>query len=359
MRRIFIIGCLTALAAIGASQTEEFNQVETGFVFSYPQDWKFKKSKKGQVTLTMPLPESSSVATLDVFDMVYSSDIPTWQAIQADAAKNMKREVVRQWQEEILTVPMLMCRTQWEEKGIPMMADNAIIYANTDRKLVFRLAAPSADFSKADSLFRNLLQTLRRADNRLPKVHDPSTQGSEKLNDSGGKPVVIFEPRNKPTKVKPVRGDQSIAHTVGGVGYIVTFSGGWTAKEAESTLSFTHPDVDPAVRVGTYSALESDPAGKALIKASSASLGGFKSVALREEKGPLFNKAGATYAVISRGGTSEKGALFAIDAVVSGGDYYALITWQGTDAKSYERAKKAIGTLIDTMNVELKPAGGS
>lgn len=358
--KVFWIGAAWALSALVCPQAADkvvYDHLETGFQFSYPREWTLKKNRD-HITLSFTAGEANRPAILEVYGATFTGEIPTWQAVQVNAAKDLKREVVRQWQEEILTVPMLMARTHWTSKDVEYTSDNALVYANTRRKLLFRLEARTDDFEAADRAFRDVLQSLKMIDGHLPKPFDPSKPQSENLRrpDTDGKSGVWT--RERPKDTAPVKGDQVVQLPAGNLPMLARFAGAWKAQPSDTAVVLTHPDVTGEVKMRAFSALESDPPGKSLLKASAASLVLFSKVPTRDEKGPLPNRAGAGYAMIWRAGANDAGPLFSFDAVVSSGDYYLLLSWTGADARAAQKCRDRLMELVNSLSVEPKPAGG-
>ncbi len=345
------------VAGIGSAQeavgTNSYDHLATGFSFQYPANWKLKK-ERDYIVFEYPI-EGDRKATLQVFASEYTGDIPTWQAVETNAAKQLKREVVRQWQEEILTVPMLMSRTQWTEKdSTPKTADIAMIYSETRRKLLFRLTANSEDIERAYGPFRTLLQSIKTEDGKLPKPFDPSKPHVENVRrrDDPGKRQVWTQPKRG--TAAPVKGDQTVETTASNIALLVRFFSPWKGTVAESGMTFELPGGPSGLRVAAYSANESDQPGKALIKASGRSLARLNTGIERSEVGPFASKSGATAAVIWRTGQAESGPMVTMDAVITVGDYYVLVYWESSDVKN-AKLREQVNEFVQTLSVELKP----
>lgn len=354
MNKVWMIVAGVALAGMGVCQAGSlaiFDHVSSGFQFTYPQEWK-RTNGREKVTLTIPYDDVKRTAQIEVFAVTFWSDIQIWQTAQAAAAKTDNREVVKQWQEEILTVPILFSKTKWNDAaGEPMIADNSLIYAATRKRLAFRVVANAADWERTEAHFRNLLQSLKW-ESGIPKVIDPSKAEQEYFVPEGRSKETIWRvPAKLP--VAPVPGDQKVEATASTIALLVRFANPW---KATPELAFTHPEVAGTVSVRAYTALEADPPGQAVIKAGARSMEAFDKVAKRDEKGPLTNRAGSTYAVIVREGTGKGGPLLSLDAVVSSGDYYLLIHWESNDAKNGRKAKDKVLELVNSLSVEVKPS---
>lgn len=352
-----VLGLLWVLAVPQAADNVVFDHIETGFQLSVPRVWKMTKTRDSH-RFVFPVTGTDRTAQFEVYGVTFSNDIPTWQAVQSNAAKQLKREVSRQWQEEILTVPMLLTRTTWEEKnGISKTSDSGLIYADTRRKFLWRLTANTDDFEQALAQTRNVLQTIRTEGGKLPKPYDPTVPASEDLRrpDRPEKRTTWKQP-NQDVK-EPVKGDRSVETTAGNLPLVIWYSGDWSFAAEEGTLVATHPSVTGKVTFRSFSAVESDPPGKAVLKQSGQSLGQFEKVLKREEHGPVRSLSGSQIMMIWREGSTSSGSLYTFDVVGATGDYYWLAAWSSTDPKSAAVQRDLIARLAQTMSIEPKAAG--
>ncbi len=350
-----LIFCAFGLSGLAMSQDAgliNFDHADTGFQFAYPANWTAKKSKNN-TKFTFTLPDSKAPIFVEVYAVTFTQDVETWQAVQTNAAKQLKHEMVRQWQEEILTVPMLLSRTSWTEKDVAMTSDFGLIYAEGRRKFAYRLVAPTDQMDRADTAWRGVLQTIKTANSRLPKPFDPKPQ-SENLRRPDAEDKIFVMKRPKTDIPPAVKGDQTIESVNGNYTLILRYALPGKATANDKGVAVTVPDVAAAAQVKLYSALDSEPGGRALIKASAVTLDRFKSIGLREEKGPYRNKAGASIAYIWREGLADGGPLYTMDAVGVSGDYYWLLSWSSNDPKSAAKAHEQLILLIDSMTAEVK-----
>ncbi len=350
-----LLGMLMVVAGAQADDLVRFDHLDTGFQLQIPRAWKGTKTRDSQ-RYTFTITGTERTATFEIYGVTFSNDIPTWQAVQTNAAKQLKRGVVRQWQEEILTVPMLMTRTSWEEKnGIGHTADSGLIYAATRRKFLWRLTAQSADFDAASTQARAVLQSIRTEDGRLPKAFDPTVPVSEDLRrpDRAEKRTTWKLP--DPGKKEPVKGDRQVETVAGNIPVVLAYSGEWKFETEGNGLVVTHPKVTGKITLRAYSTLETEPPGRMLLKQSGQSLGEFSKVNKREEHGPVRSLSGGQIMMIWREGTSTSGPLFTFDAVGATGDYHWMIGWKSTEPKAAESQRDLISQLVQSLSIEPKP----
>lgn len=331
-----------------------FDHLDTGFQLTVPREWKMSKTRDSH-RFTFNVTGTDRTALLEVYAAVFSGDITTWNAVQTNAAKQLKREIARQWQEEILTVPMLMNRITWEEKnGISKTSDSGLIYADTRRKFLWKLTSHTDDIELANTQVRNVLQSIRTGDGKLPKVFDPTIPVSEDLRrpDRPDRKTVWKPPTN--SVKEPVKGDKEFDATAGNIPVVIRYLGEWTFVADGNGLVASHPGVDGKVTLRAYSALESDPPGKALLRQAGQSLGRFEKVGKREEYGPERSGSGGQIMTIWREGTATEGLLFGFEAVAATGDYYVLLSWSTPDAKTAIAQRDLIAKLAQSLSVEPK-----
>lgn len=350
-----LLGMLMMVAGAQAEDTVRFDHVETGFQLQVPRAWKGTKTRDSQ-RYTFSISGSDQTATFELYGVTFSNDIPTWQAVQTNAAKQLKREVVRQWQEEILTVPMLMTRTAWEEKnGIGFIAESGLIYSESRRKFLWRLTAPASAFDQANTQARAVLQSIRTENGRLPKIFDPTIPQSEDLRrpDRAEKRTTWKLP--DPGKKEPVKGDRQVETVAGNIPVLLFYSGEWTFAAEGNGLVVTHPKVTGKITLRGYSTPETDPPGRMLLRQSGQTLADFAKVDKREEHGPVRSLSGSQIMMIWREGSSASGPLFTFDAVGATGDYHWLLAWKSSDPKSAAVQRDLISQLVQSLSIEPKP----
>jgi hypothetical protein len=333
-----------------------FTHPDTGLVFDYPATWTNRKVRTGW-EFTIPAPEGRT-AKLELIGLVYSGESEIWQIGQADAAKQAKRTVDRQWQEELLNCPLLLTQTSWTQGEMEMRGESGIIYSQTPRKLVYRLTAPKIDFEAALASFRESLQTMRTDDGSVLRPFDPnSTPSQAEANALRSAPTrnVWRSPDPKTPKIE--RAKQQIEGTAAGRKVHLFFPDKWIATaKAGDRFELTSKDVTGVVTVETLSTLDSPAPGRTMLRYAGESLAKFTSVDRREEPMPMANRAGMVISWISREGKDANGALMTFEAVgANSGNEYFSVRWTSTDARSARRQRDQIVELVRRMSIELVP----
>lgn len=353
---LMLLALLAGMAQAQEPQNATLSHPDLPFAFDHPKEWVAKPVKYG-VEVEIPVPGANEPAVLFVSTAEYRQEPQYWEESQAQIAKQLKREVVRQWREEILGIEMLMTKVSYTDKGENKMVVTALLYSANNRKLFMRLTGPADGFDNIEYAFREALLTLRTTDGSMPKREDPSRKPDPTLpaGRDPDKPVKIT-PIVDPAKPKKIeKATTIIPVTVGGRESQLRIPEGWTyEKTGEYEFTLKNPGLRVPVKVRVASSLDSDQPGPALFKASSATLSDFTKVEKRTETQPKENKAGATMLAVWRQGTGPNGILTTCDAV--GGidkSYWLLNVKVEGGATADER--KLLEALLDAMSVEANP----
>jgi hypothetical protein len=325
----------------------------TKFNIIDPKSW--RPAKVDNTTrFLLPLPGVDEKGVLEIYAVSFNSTTEIWQDSQRDINEQMKKIVLRQWQEELMGVPLLLTKIQSNGKAGTTLTETGIMYSATPRKLVFRLTASPDNFDKADFEFRQAMQTMRTTDGRLPSAEDPDRKlGLSDLNPGSAKKVIWTAP--SAPKATPVKGDVTAEATAGGKKLLLRAPSGWKiVKEADGSFTLTSNELSGPAKVSVFSSLDSEPPGKALVKASGQNLETFSKVTKREEKGPFTSRSAANVVSIARVGLAGSKGMGSFEAAGLTGDFYWLLSWKGDDT-AMARDRKALDNLVEIMSVDLAP----
>jgi hypothetical protein len=337
-----------------APDTATYSNRSLGISFTHPSDWQVSTTGR-ESRILMPIPDSEERAELHIFAADFRDEPDIWQTTQVRINEQLGRQVVRQWQEEILGVPFLLTRIQFVEKEVPKVSLTGLVYSATPSKLLFRLTASPVNFEKAEFEWRQALQSLRTLSGAIPAAEDPNRPPEERRPTTGSTRSVTFrEEKRDPSEF--VKAPVVVEVTAAGRELELRLPQGWAAdREPEcKVLVLRHPDLRAPVKLLVASSLDSDAAIRALFKASDESLQQFTSVSRREEPNPRVNRAGARLMQIWRTGRSRDGDLFTGDAAGATGDFYWLLSYRAESKDQLNRDRRLIESLIDAMSVEVK-----
>jgi len=352
------LASFAVLLALFSPQQTELKRVDLaqiGLSFDCPKTWDVSSNKKAEVHIILPVPDAQTTATIDIYPTNFVAEPNIWQLSQEGLAKSMKREMVRQWQEEILGVPLLLTRVNYTERGNTKTSTTGLLYSDSPRKLMYRLVSAPEDFDKADYAWRTAMQTLRTYTSRPLAPQSPGKEPDPKtpavLPD---KPPthIIFDAHN--TGTRPVKkADKTFDMVIANRKVQLRYPSDWEFKQdASGVILLSNPGLSSPVTVNVLSTLDSDAPQKALFKASSATLDQFVKVDRRDEAPSSTNLPGATLWTVWRTGKSANGYLRTCDACISLGDFYLLAGYKTTDNTKAAPEQKLVESLLDQMSVE-------
>lgn len=345
---------LTGLQGEGGSNQATLELPDVGLALSYPKAWQVTAIKKSHdFKVRIPIDGSSTAADLEIYNVGFDAEKDVWQLSQKGINDRMRREVIRQWEEEILGVPLLLTKVSYTDKSGPKILLTGLMYSRTPKKLMFRLEASPDDFDKAEFVWRETMQTFRTGAPLKPedptKKPDPNKPVQQSL-------PPISKPKSLDEKVEFVKPSVVVEATAAGRKVNIMIPTGWEGKVAEDgTIALTNAEVASQIKVALASTLDSDPPQRALFVASSKTLNDFQKVAKRDESVPAKNKAGAMTASVWRVGTTAQGDLYTCDATIANGDFYVVVAYRTTNAAKIGAERKAVETLLQSMTIEQAP----
>lgn len=351
----------TALVLAGvlgrAPQTPDtavYNNFVLNLAFTHPKSW-IVTTKKDTTKMTIPIAGTASKATVEIFNAIYGAEPEAWQKIQVDINKQLGREVLRQWQEEILGVPMLFTKIHYFDRGADTQALTGLLYNRSYKKLLIRMVAPTGSYDTVEYDLRTALQSLKTLDGSTPKPETPNRPVLPEETKPAVDPGIVKVTYLKPASPKErfSKGQQVEKLTCGGKQVEFHYAKDWTLSKTANGYELKNAKLTKPVLVSVNSVLDSDPPTTALLKAGGQSLDSFTSVQLREETPESLSKAGTLVTTVWREGSGKAGALTTCEAVGSKGDFYWLLTFQASGIASSDR--KIIYALIQSMTVDLAP----
>jgi hypothetical protein len=361
--------------ATPASQLATYRNDWIGISITHPANWKVVE-KKTDAWVTIPLKEGTATAALNLVAATFNADPEIWQFSQKDASQDLGFEILKQWQEEILGVPLLLTKVRSGPgklasaiKAVPALPSDqplvtviGLVYSRTPRKLLFRLTAPESAFDDADFAWKQVLETLKTSDGNLPQPEDPKRKPDPLP--PAGKPGKNEKPEGPPKKTtigasaasnrgaKVERAPKVFEATAANKKIGFYYPEGWTIEKGEDgQLSLKNTGLSLNLRLWLNSTLDSDPPLRALVKASAETLKSFEKVETREENMPKPNKAGATMVRIVRIGKDTSGPIWTFESAGGSTDFYFLITGSGK-GKLEAAELKALEDLVERASVE-------
>ncbi len=339
-----------------------YSNLLLGLKFSYPKTWEVTTNKKSESRILIPIENTSDRAVIEVIPVNFRGEPQIWQLSQVGINHTLKRDIERQWDEEILGVPLLLTKVSYTEQGSQKTAETGLVYTLGFNKMMYRITASPDEFDKADYAWRQVLQSLRTWDGEMPTVEDPSKKIERKEVPKGGfakdevaHPQIPHE-INGQGAFKPVKSPIAANFEFGGHKLELRLPAGWKAEpRKDGSYVLTEAGVNGPVTLAAYPVAGADPADIALQKASANSLNDFTRVDSRDESLPTRNKAGAIVAAVWRSGKNASGALFSCEGSCQSGDYYLIASFRTTEAARWKAERAQIQALLDRMSIETTP----
>lgn len=373
-----IILLLTVAQEPAAQETKTFTDAALGLSFTYPATWTQvavaptaepakkkkgipnpfakksapKKPEEGTVTFSIPGASGSSPAELTIVRASFSGAPEAWQQIQSDSNRNLKRTVERQWQQEILGVPLLLTRIAYTKDGAATTAVTGLLYNAAPYKLLFRLTGPTDSFDAAQFQFTKAMETLRTTNDTLPAAQEPGKEIPPPPPPPGPDAKhSIFAKGKKEPQVAPV----ALSVSLGEKKMLLRVPSDWTLARVESGTAFLkHPDLKSPVVVKLYAAATAPRPTETLTAAANATLDEYKTVAVREDTPGTANHAGNPVLAVWRRGEGASGPLSTLDAIAVAGDYYMLFSFRPS-MKDFVSERKTVQSMLDAVGLEPAP----
>lgn len=150
-------------------KTKTFKDPATDLIFDYPQSWGMKTDKYA-TTFTFTVKNQSVLVRLLRTDQRYPAG--HWQSSVKMVEETNKNEVLKQWEEELLGVPLLLTRYREQKGAVRSIVLVGLLYARTAEKMSFRLISPEPVADEAEAVWRNVLMSTRTVSGKLPEKED-------------------------------------------------------------------------------------------------------------------------------------------------------------------------------------------
>ena len=307
---------------------------------------------EGMVTFAIPGEEGKAPTQLTIVRASFSDAPESWQQIQTDTNRNLRREIDRQWQQEILGVPLLLTKFVYTDAGVPKTGLTGLLYNAAPYKLLFRLVGPTEGFDAAQYQFTQAMLTLRTTNDDLPTAQEPGKPIAPPIVPGPDTKHPIFDPPKKPTVVAPL----ALGVSLGDRKMLLRVPEGWTLAKLETDGAvLRHPDLKNPVTVKFYATSTAPRPTDALTALSNKTLEEFNTVDLREDSPGTPNKAGNPLLSIWRKGTKASGPAASLEAVVVAGDAYMLFSFSPTPGDGMKTERKIVRSMLDVVGFEPAP----
>lgn len=350
---VFLAGL--ALGAMPAD-VQTFTDPYLGLTFTHPKTWVLKPKAKRDVGVSflIPSPNGASKSTLDVIRTSFQSAPELWQTVQRQANEQLQRTITRQWEQEVLGVPLLLTQVEFSKNGSQYQSLIGLLYAKGPQKLLFRLTANSSDYENVQYEFQTVLESLRTTDGALPKVEDGKVPTGPTT-----KPTLV--PRKSALKDadgvhKPQLGPVHVDLTVSTKPIRVYLPLAWNCEVSDNrVLNLTKKGLVGTLQVKIFTTLDSDTPNAALTKQAGENLLKFDVVNIREDIAPYQNRAGTSVSKIWRSGKGPSGSFWTLDGIFENGEWYGLFAYSNKLSKTDGETRVILNDLISQFGVLPRP----
>ncbi len=331
------------------AQTKPYRDNGLGLIFDHPTAWTVK-NEKYSTDFLFPLADGST-ATVQVFRTSFRQPKSDWQQIQTDINTQLKRRVVRQWEEQILGVPLLMTQIEYSDGARDLNVLVGLLYTATAEKLNFRLVSSSGAAQEAESAWRAVMLSLRTTNGELPVPEDPTRPLPNPITSGSGKPVTTLKPNEGPERPLRTKNIATIKRL--SVDLAVYLPEGWTVESKEERLFLRQSGLKGEVELQVYSGGRSviEPTLKA---AGRETLSQFNVVTTREDQPLTVNRAACSIAGTLRIGTDKQGAPLVVWHAVGNNETFVWrFDYFARSEKDLGQDRKAIERLLDQTAIEI------
>lgn len=345
-----LIASALIFGALG-QESKTFQDKELGLIFQHPAAWTVKKQKYS-TDLSFQASDGST-AVVQVFKMQFRQEKSIWQRLQRDITEQMGRRVSRQWEEQILGVPLLLTRIDYSEGDKEVSTLVGLLYTATKEKMNFRVTCTAGTVQETESAWRESLVTLRTVDGELPIPEDPTKPLPNPAKTSSGQSITRLTPGDQnggPVRTKNVQRITKLGQQLN-----VFLPDGWTIEAIEDKVVLKIEKLQGTVELHATSGGRQQ-VQSVLAAANNASFERFKLVTMRDDPVPGVQRSGSYVACTLRVGQGAQGG-FAVawHIVGTGGSVVWRLEYSTASEDAYKADRKLIERLIDYTAVEIAP----
>lgn len=322
-----------AILGMRIQENKVYDNQTADIKFEYPAAWTLKRDRLYD-ELTFKVNDKTVIVQLMSTEMDFPKE--EWQSVNREVNQQNNREVIRQWEEELLGVPLLLMRVRDSKPQEPQIILSGLLYGARKQKFLFRLYAPESVAESAEQQWHTVLLSSNTLSGKLPSEALPAENPSATIDTGGGEVRVEIL---KPATGEPSKAEWGTVSTLVDEQHGLHFYSpeGWTFKE--NSLS------NGAIRVNLVVGLGSDQVVRtAWLKQSGEALDRLAKVTSRIESEPAFTKAAFKGGTLIRRGVSEDKEIVQWLAYGASNGNFFILEWSGTPAE-FEAAKDSLAQL--------------
>lgn len=308
--------------------------------FQHPADWRVRKERLYD-TFEFRIDGTLVRVQLLVTQMSASKD--HWQKVNLDINSQNGRQVLRQWEEELLNVPLLMTKVREGEPGNVTISLSGLLLSVRPDKLLFRLYAPENVADQAEAAWFKVLLSADSLSGKLPSEAPVSAEDPKTKPSDNPPPVVVLRPDgNRPGKIERAPNRVQVDASSGLFAYLPS---GWETKDGRLVHS-SGLSVSLGVTTG-----EEALGRREYLRLGGSMLKELATVGKREELEGKANRAGSKVTRLTRNGSLADGkAVTQWIAFGFEGGYSWVIGWSGS-SEEFEKQKTVLSDLADRLSV--------
>ncbi|MFM9874596.1 MAG: hypothetical protein ACKVQS_14165 [Fimbriimonadaceae bacterium] len=338
---MMIVPILCAAVAFQDAPVKVYSNATTDIKLKYPSNWNLKKEKYAD-ELRFKVDGKEVYVELMGIEMNFPSQ--HWQDVTREINTNNDRAVLRQWEEELLGVPLLLTKVRDIGKAEVEIAITGLVLSNRSQKMLFRLHSPESVASSAEEQWNKVLLTADTISGKLPSetiaTQSGGDGGTATVATTPGKVQVIEPKTGGPKAIKRGSVRTMLDENRGTFLYV---SEGWTLNDdvisnGAMRLQFGTGIGDERVARGAW------------LKECGAALGRLTKVGNRVEPELKFRESGFYGTFLERRGTTADGEEVQWVAYGSQSGYYFTLSWSGT-ALEFKSSKDARDELFEHLAI--------
>jgi hypothetical protein len=323
--------------------------------FSHPASWKIEKRDKRRTVLRIPADTADRSGQLELIRANFRGDTEAWQSLQRTSNELQKRVVNRQWEQQVLGVPLLLTQLEYSEKGVAYTQVSGLFYSRTSQKLLFHLRAPGTSFENVWFQWQKVMETFKTINGDPLPVEDPTAPPpTKKQVQVRPARTVLDDGATKPSSVnaKPLASMSVSERTVN-----ILAASGWELENvngAKAEFFFKKQNLRVVVELNFLA--DSLEPSRALMAKASDRLPLFKSVSYREDVEAEGTPAGGTVGSVLRVGLNQEDQrIAAFDAYLKSSDFYVLLAAESSDLNKWKGQQREIKRLLSSLKLSTNP----
>ncbi|MCU0316774.1 MAG: hypothetical protein MUC92_09295 [Fimbriimonadaceae bacterium] len=338
-----ILSTLVVLTALSTPQeTKVFRDPRLGLTFEYPGSWNLRRENLFQI---LEFQVQSQRVTVQMINTDFRGTTEQWQQGMRDVNRASNREVLRQSEEELLGVPLLLTLATEVVAGQRRTYLLGLLYSRSNEKLNFRLTAPTEVFQEAERQWRECLLSMRTLSGDLPRPED----GTESAPTPGESASATPKRQTVWTPGQGRSANQATERLSLNASYDVLVPTGWRISEGQLKTTTLKGRLTVDGFQGGRSSGETT--WSRLLRED---LSQFKIVRRREEPRPQAFATGYQVQMLWRSGEASSGTRASFLAIGIAETRHWTLRYEGGDPATLQADLPLLRTLVTSLQIEPK-----